>query len=192
MVVYHHRRPPIVVHDDFSPVIPMRADPELLDAARWLATRADFLVVTSNGAHELQAEIEAASGRPLESMIEATLDEVRRRGWRRVGVLAFFDSNAPVYTRRLREHGIAWEAIDATLQTRLNEAIFRCMEGRDDEHSRAAARDAIAALRNRGVDGIVPGCTEIPLLLGEDAQAPDLVDPSALLAEAAVRRSLAG
>ena len=31
------------------------------------------------------------------------------------------------------------------------------------------------------------GCTEIPLLLREDAEAGDLVNPAALLAEAAVR-----
>lgn len=191
LVVYHHRGAPLVVKDDLSPDLPMRADPALLDAARWLATRADLLVLTSNGAHELRPEIEAASGRPLVSMIEATLEEVRRRGWRRVGVLAFFDSSAPVYTRRMRELGLAWESIDAKLQEPLNDAVFRCMEGREDERSRAAVRAAVAALRARGVDGIIPGCTELPILLGADAAATDLVNPSELLAEAVLQRSLA-
>lgn len=190
LVVYHHRGAPIVVKDDLSPDLPVRADPALLDAARWLATRADLLVLTSNGAHELQNEIEAASGRPIVSMIEATLAEVRRRGWRRVGVLAFFDSSAPVYTRRLRELGIDWESIDATLQRPLNDAVFRCMEGRETDESRAAVHRAVAALRARGVDGIVPGCTELPILLGEASTAGDLVNPSELLAEAALRRSI--
>jgi aspartate/glutamate racemase len=40
------------------------------------------------------------------------------------------------------------------------------------------------------VDGVVLGCTEIPLLLGEDAEAEDLVSPAALLAEAAVRMAI--
>lgn len=190
LVVYHHRGAPIVVKDDLSPDLPMRADPALLDAARWLATRAQLLVLTSNGAHELCDEIQAASGRPIVSMIEATLEEVRRRGWRRVGVLAFFDSSAPVYTRRLRELGIAWESIDAKLQEPLNEAVFRCMEGRENDESRAAVHDAVAALRARGVDGIIPGCTELPILLGDASTASDLVNPSVLLAEAALRRSL--
>ena len=42
-------------------------------------------------------------------------------------------------------------------------------------------------LRATPVDGVVLGCTEIPLLLGEAAEATDLVSPAALLAEAAVR-----
>jgi aspartate racemase len=37
------------------------------------------------------------------------------------------------------------------------------------------------------VEGIILGCTEIPLLLGEAADGPDLINPLQLLAEAAVR-----
>ena len=54
-----------------------------------------------------------------------------------------------------------------------------------------AARTAVQTLRALPVDGVVLGCTEIPLLLGEDAEAKDLVSPLALLAEAAVRRAIA-
>jgi aspartate/glutamate racemase len=46
---------------------------------------------------------------------------------------------------------------------------------------------AIAALREKGVDGTILGCTEIPLLIGEAASAAaSLVNPVAVLAEAAV------
>ena len=38
-------------------------------------------------------------------MIEVTLDEVRRRGWKRVGVIGLGDPI--VYTRRLESLGIA-------------------------------------------------------------------------------------
>ena len=54
----------------------------------------------------------------------------------------------------------------------------------------AAARAVVGALRAAGVDGVVLGCTEIPLLLGEAADAGDLVNPLALLAEATVRYAL--
>ena len=61
------------------------------------------------------------------------------------------------------------------------------MEGREGPAEAAAARAAVEAVRRRGVDGVVLGCTEIPLLLGDEAEASDLVNPVALLAEAAVR-----
>jgi len=45
-------------------------------------------------------------------------------------------------------------------------------------------------LRAREVDGIIPGCTEIPLMLGENMNSADLVNPAKLLAAAAVKHSL--
>jgi aspartate/glutamate racemase len=67
------------------------------------------------------------------------------------------------------------------------------MAGQEGDAERATARQAVANLRSRGVDGIILGCTEIPLLLLEQglllehAQADDLVNPAQYLAEAAVR-----
>ncbi|MEO6457976.1 MAG: hypothetical protein ABIO92_06845 [Chloroflexia bacterium] len=49
----------------------------------------------------------------------------------------------------------------------------------------------MAALRGQGADGIILGCTEIPLLLRERGVAPDLINPAELLAEAAVRHAIA-
>ena len=66
------------------------------------------------------------------------------------------------------------------------------MEGRAGVAERAAAEGAVAELRGRRVDGVILGCTEIPLLLGAASGAPDLLDPVPLLVEAAVRHALDG
>src|SRR5262245_56977104 len=73
MVVYYHRRPPFVMRSDgMFPVFPLQPDPNLLQAARWLGTKADFLVITANGPHLVQAQIERAAGCKVLSMIDAT------------------------------------------------------------------------------------------------------------------------
>jgi len=64
------------------------------------------------------------------------------------------------------------------------------MEGRADAESAEAAREAVATLRARAVDGVILGCTEIPLLLRELAHEVDLINPAQLLAEAAVRAAV--
>jgi aspartate racemase len=122
-------------------------------------------------------------------MIEATLEEVRRRGWKKVGVLGFPDLAAPIYTKPLERTGMVCELIDTELQSDLNADIQALMEGRPDH---GAAHRALEVLRARGVDGIIPGCTEIPLLLGDAMNAPDLVNPVQLLVEAAVRLTATG
>jgi len=189
MVVYYHRHPPILVNEDLSPRFPIRPDPRLLEAAARLGSWADFLVITSNGPHLIQDQIEEAASRPVLSMIDVTFNEVRRRGWRRVGVLGFGDPI--VYTARLGQLNAGSETITGDLRRRLDAEIMKVMEGHDDASSTAVAREAIDVLRARRVDGIILGCTEIPLLVRGDANAPDLVDPVELLAEAAVRCAIA-
>jgi aspartate racemase len=188
LVVYYHRRPPVLVDEEGRSILPLVPDPQLLDGARKLGQIADFLVITSNGAHMLQAAIEAAAGRPVLSMIEATVAEVVRRGWRHVGVLSLFGPH--VYNQPLNEAGIRWESISNELQAPLDRAIMQVVDGSNDAQSTEAARRAVAALRSRGVDGIILGCTEIPLLLDADLDDADLLNPGALLAEAAVRHAM--
>ena len=61
---------------------------------------------------------------------------------------------------------------------------------RADAESAEAARETVATLRARAVDGVILGCTEIPLLLRELAHEVDLINPGQLLAEAAARAAL--
>lgn len=132
------------------------------------------------------AQIEEAAGCPVLSMVGVAIEETVRRGWRHVGVLGFRSAPA-VYTWPLGDRGIACVEIDGTRQARLDAAIRAVMEGRNGEDETDVARSAVTALRAARVDGVVLGCTEIPLLLGEEAEAPDLVSPLSLLAESAVR-----
>lgn len=173
------------------PVLPLQPDPDLLRAAQWVGTEADFLVIIANGPHALQAQIEHAAGCEVLSMIAVTLQDAQRQGWHTVGVLGFRDPMVSLYTQPMRPFNLTYETIEANLRVRLDEAIWALMEGRERAESTACAQEAIAGLRAKQVDGIILGCTEIPLLLGKDADAPDLVNPAQVLAEAAVRYALA-
>jgi aspartate/glutamate racemase len=109
LVTYFHRGAPMLTRDGIAPVIPLEPDPEFLKAATWLGTQADFLVITANGPHRFQNRIEQASGRTVLSMIAATLEEVKRRGWQKVGVLGFPDPSSLIYTEPLRAKNIQFK-----------------------------------------------------------------------------------
>ena len=189
MVVWYHRELPVVRGPDGQMLEPRRIDPALLDAAARLGAIVDFIVVPCNAAHVGLREIREASGRPVLSMIDVTIDDVVRRKVRRVGVLGARGVPRP-YLDGLTAHAVAYELVDATLQAPLDAGIQAVMEGREGKESTEAARTAVGALRARSTDAVILGCTEIPLMLGEDADAPDLLSPAALLAEAAVRYAL--
>jgi aspartate racemase len=186
MVVWYHRELPVRHGADGQVFEPRQIDPQLVEAARRPAPLVDFLVVPCNAAHVGLAELREATGRPVLSMIDVVLDDAVGRGCRRVGVFGARGAPSP-YVDGLRGRGIACEQIDAALQQRLDAGIQAVMEGCEGKDERQAARDAVSALRARAVDAVVLGCTEIPLLLGDETEAPDLISPAALLAEAAVR-----
>jgi aspartate racemase len=188
MVVYFHRYPPFVVDEYGIPAPPIRPDPHLMQGVGKLGEMVDFIVIPSNAPHTFKRLIEEATGHKVLSMIDATTDEVRRLGWRRVGLVGLGEPR--IYQEPLDGMGIAHETLsgeDGGLRTRLDRKIIAFMEGQAGPEGCALAAEAIEALRARGVDGIILGCTEIPLLLGEATQAPDLINPAQLLAEAAVR-----
>jgi aspartate racemase len=103
-----------------------------------------------------------------------------------IGVTGFAGAPA-VYVQPLQQRGIQCSTIDAQAQAPLDAAIHAVAEGREGADHVAAARTAVAALRSQATEAIILGCTEIPLLLGADKLDGDLINPAALLAEAAVR-----
>jgi aspartate racemase len=193
MVVYFVRDVPFAMDDRHVPRVPYEPTPALLEGARVLGAVADFLLIGSNATHLLQPHVERASGRPVLSMIDVVLRDVQRRGWRKVGVLGM--GNPLVYTRRLDEVHIAHETIEPPLRDTLDDGIFYSMEGKSDPRWTSAALEAIEQLRRRGVDGEILGCTEIAIVLGEEnlrrlIQDGNVIDPIALLADAAVRHAM--
>ena len=189
MMVWFLRYAPVLVNDQGRPRQPLEPDPRLFEAARRLGATVDFIVIPSNTPHLFQPQIEKAAGCKVLSMIDTAIDDVRRRQWRKVGVLGLGDP--VVYTRPLAAMNVACETLDPELRGRVDENIFKVMEGRDDADSIATTKQALAQLRARQVDGIVLGCTEIPLLLDGEEEQPDLVNPAQLLAEATVKLALA-
>ena len=79
MVVYYYRHPPGLPTEEGKLQFPFRPDLRLLEAAKRRATWPISLVITSNTPHLFQAEIEQAAGRKVLSIIDTTLEEVRRR-----------------------------------------------------------------------------------------------------------------
>ena len=188
MVVLYYRHPPVRMAGKGVPVLPIEPNPLLLEAAAKLGTMSDFIIITSNGVHMLQPLIEQASGKKVLSIIDLTLAEVQRLDLKKVGVLEFTGSG--IYQNPLRAMDIPFVTIPQELQHALDHAVHDYWEGKHTDEQTEVTMRAVEALRKQGTDGIILGCTELPLLLGDPANAPDLINPAQLLAEAAVRHAI--
>ena len=166
----------------------------LADAARALERAgADFIVLCTNTMHKVAPAIEGAVQIPLLHIADPTAEAIRLAGLDRVGLLGTrFTMEQDFYRGRLAgQHGIEVMVPDADDRDLVHRVIYEelCL-GRIEQASRQAYRDVMRRLVERGVQGIILGCTEISMLVGaQDASVP-LFDTTAIHAEAAAALAL--
>jgi len=166
----------------------------MLSSARKLADiGAELAICPDNTIHQAFALVAAHSPIPWLHIAEAVGGEARARGLRTLGILGTkYLMTGPVYSDQLRHVGIVCEIPEEADRERIDAIIFKeLVNGVFKEESRLYFNSVIRKLKDRGCDGVVLGCTEIPLLVdGNDCPLPTL-DSTRLLARAALRESLA-
>lgn len=186
---------------DFAPIEELQragdweaAGAELADVARSLhAGGAELLVLCTNTMHLVADAVAAAVDLPLLHIGDVTADAVRAAGVRRVGLLGTaFTMEQPFLRERLGSHGLDVLVPGADDRALVHRVIYdELCRGVVREESRAAYREVMARLVAEGAEGIVLGCTEIELLVGDgDAEVP-LFPTTRLHVAAAVDRALA-
>lgn len=154
---------------------------------------ADGLVICTNTMHRMADDIQAASSLPLLHIADATAEAVNKAGLHTVGLLGTrFTMEGDFYRGKLeREHGLVVlvpnqagrEAVHRIIYDELILGIIR-------EDSRQVYLDVITELVARGVQGVILGCTEIPLLVRQSDVAIPVFDTTAIHAQAAVEWAL--
>lgn len=166
----------------------------LADAARSLkAGGAQLLVICTNTMHKVADAVEAASGLPLLHIADATGDAIRARSITRIGLLGTrFTMEQDFYRRRLIErHGLDVLVPEPDERDAVHRVIYdELCQGVIRDESRTQYRRVMDGLVARGAQGIILGCTEIGLLVGEGDASVPLFDTTALHARAAALAAL--
>jgi aspartate racemase len=155
---------------------------------------ADFLVICTNTMHKVADDVEEEVGLPLLHIVDVTCDAVKERGLHRIGLLGTrFVMTEPFYEERLRDRfAIEMLVPGEDDMDAIHQIIYsELCEGKIEALSRHVCVDIMNGLVNEGAEGIVLGCTELPLLIQPgDIHAP-IFDTTQLHAEAAVNLALA-
>ena len=165
----------------------------LADAARGLrAAGAEGLVICTNTMHLVAPAIEAAVDLPLLHIADATAARIRAAGLSRVALLGTrFTMEREFYRQRIEAAGIEVIVPDAPQRDVVHRVIYEelCL-GRILGDSRDSYRAIIDDLIACGAQGVILGCTEIGLLVGEGDATVPLFDTARIHAEAAADWSL--
>jgi aspartate racemase len=166
----------------------------LVDAARRVHhAGAEALVLCTNTMHKLADEVQAAVPIPLVHIADATAEAVRRGGSQRPALLATaFTMEQDFYVGRMRErYGIGPLVPDPEGRALVHRIIYEELcRGIVRPESKAACLDQVRRLRERGADGVILGCTEVTMLIGQaDVDLP-VFDSTRLHVEAAMAFAL--
>ncbi len=186
---------------DFALVERMQAESRWDDAGAYLAARAvelelagaDFVILCTNTMHKVADEIASAISIPLLHLGDATASAVRATGIATVGLLGTrFTMDESFYVDRLASHGLSVVLPDADQRRVINDVIYgELVLGTIRPESRARYLEIIESLRENGAEGVILGCTEIELLVGQSDTDLPLFATTAIHAEAAVDFALA-
>jgi aspartate racemase len=155
---------------------------------------ADFLVIAANTMHKIANEVEETSGLPILHIADATGAAIKKAGLKKVGLLGTrFTMAEEFYRKRLEERfGIEVLVPEKDQQQVVNSIIYdELCRGCIQEASNWACQLVIDNLINRGAEGIVLACTELPLLIKQSDVKVPIFDTVKIHTDAAVARALA-
>lgn len=158
------------------------------------AAGADMVLICSNTMHLMAEEMEAALQIPLLHIADATGERIRAQGLKRVGLLGTrFTMEGDFYRKRLTQrYGLDVFVPDEEERQMIHDVVYKelCL-GVLQPVSRERYKDVIRTLVHEGAEGVILGCTEIPLLIKQEDSEVPLFDTTRIHAEAAVEAALA-
>jgi aspartate racemase len=153
---------------------------------------ADFGIIATNTMHIVFDEVQKAVRMPLLSIVDATAEAIQAAGLNLVGLLGtVFTMRERFYRDGLARFGIDVLVPDAVRQERIDAVIYgELCCGEILAESRRMFVDVIDELQKAGAQGVVLGCTEIPLLVRpQDCDLP-LFNTTLLHAEKALNYAI--
>jgi len=155
---------------------------------------ADFVLICTNTMHKMADEVQSNIGIPLLHIADAAALKITAQGLQTVGLLGTkFTMEEDFYKGRLKEkYSLDVIIPEAEDRKTVHNIIYQelCL-GEIRESSREKMKTIIRTLVSEGAEGIILGCTEIPLLIEQKDSPVPIFDTTRIHAEAAVEKALA-
>jgi aspartate racemase len=153
-----------VSNEDWNSLVNM-----LLKAIMSLANAgAEFAAIASNTPHIVFDKVKEKSVLPLISIVDATCARIQQKGCKKVVVIGTrFTMSSGLYTEALLKYGITAFVPSEDEQAEIHEIIFPKLEDgiivpEDKEKMLIIANGLLV---NHRADGLLLGCTELPLMI---------------------------
>ena len=153
---------------------------------------ADFAIIATNTMHYLYDSLNKRTNIPILNLVEVVSDHAQKLQIKKIGLLGTkFTMTHDFYPKALSNAGIETIVPDSDDQKVINDIIFHELtKGIITYESKDKYLKIINDLVKKGAEGVILGCTEIPLLIKQDDLKIHVLDSSKLHAEAALKYAL--
>lgn len=154
---------------------------------------ADILIMPCNTAHFYYDEIKRFTKIPFINMVEETIKEVKNTGVNTVGILATDGTiKSGVYSRMCDKYGINYIIPEQNSQKEVMRIIYDGIKASYYDIDTRSFKTVVKKLGEAGAEKLILGCTELPIAFQRFNIAGDIIDPTLILARAAVKAAFEG
>ncbi len=154
---------------------------------------ADFIVICTNTMHKMAEEVENNTNIPLLHIADATAEKITEKGLGKLGLLGTnFTMEEDFFKKRLEEKYNIEVIIPSQNDRRIIDSVIYnelCL-GIIKQSSKEKYKEVINRLISDGADGVILGCTEIPLLVSQGDVGMPVFDTTTIHAKSAVEFAL--
>lgn len=153
---------------------------------------AEFAAITANTPHNAYDQISARASVPVLSIMDATVQAIEKDGLSRVGLLGTKATMEYGFFQRVfARHRIETLVPEGAERQFINQVIWKELShGEIMEQSKVRYLQSVEKLIRAGAQGIVLGCTEIPLLIRPSDISVPCYDTTAIHAAAILEHAL--
>lgn len=165
----------------------------LIDAAQSIERGgAAFIIMTFNGGHRFVPKIQPQISIPLLHIAEATAKAIKAAQLKTVALTGVRNTMEGIfYPEILRQHDIDIIIPNAEEKTFIHDSIFNeLVENVFSKVTRDHYIKIFHDLQSRGAEGIILGCTEIPMLISADDVDIKTFSTTEIHCKAAVQKAL--
>ncbi|WP_445115118.1 aspartate/glutamate racemase family protein [Acinetobacter sp. WZC-1] len=170
-----------------------QAGMQLADIAmRLQQAGADVIALCTNTMHKVAAQIEQQISIPFLHIADATIRQIQQQGIQKVGLLGTaFTMEQDFYKSRLLQSGLEVMIPVDSDRKDVHDIIYdELCQGKIMQSSRQRYIEIVQGLIESGAQGIIMGCTEIGMLIGQESCAVPLFDTTRIHVDALADFSL--
>ena len=153
---------------------------------------ADLIILCTNTMHLCSDDIIKNISIPFLHIATATAEKIREKKLKKIALLGTkFTMEKDFYKEILKAYGIEVMIPEVNNRDMIHQVIYKeLVHGKIEPQSKEAFKKVIKDLEKHGAEGVILGCTEIPLLIkANDVDLP-IFDTTAIHAESAVTMAL--